>query len=222
FGNVTVVEAPDGGSDTLDFTSNTGTISHPTDTTFVSSTGGTVTITGTAPEQIDLRLADPGGFKNGIKNALGKAAQAVEKAGATTPQLSTALPLLDPGPGTSISGLLGLGDSFGQLASQLYAALASSSSSSVSDVVKELKALVPNLPQLLSGLAFSSAYAASHGDLLAYITASMDKLDPATCTAGPGCARTSVALDGAPGGGIQLTPSAASSASAPPPSLAGR
>jgi hypothetical protein len=116
FGSVTVIEAPDGGSDTLDFTALTGTITHPTDTTFVSSAGGTVTLSGTAPEHIDVKLADAGSFRSGIKNAFDKITGLVEQVSAS-PELAAPLPLLDPSSGSSVAGLLGLGSSFGELAS---------------------------------------------------------------------------------------------------------
>src|SRR5262249_2988566 len=211
FGDVTVVEAPGGGIDTLDFTAVTGSISHPTDLTFVASSGGTVTISGSASERVDLKLNDPARFAGGIKSVFDGASAAFQQALAQ-PELSSPLPLLDPSGGSDIAAILGLDDSFAQLAALVDTALSSSAPGSVGDVVASLHSLGPSLPQLLRGLDFSSRYSGSNGDLLVYITASMNQLDPLTCTAGSGCVRKTINLDSSSRlGAVHLTPASGSS-----------
>src|SRR5262249_38641922 len=214
FGDVTVVEAPGGGIDTLDFTAVTGSISHPTDLTFVASTGGTVTISGSVPERVDLKLNDPGRFTGGIKSVFDGASAAFQQALAQ-PELSSPLPLLDPSGGSDIAAILGLDDSIAQLAALVDTALSSSTPASIGDVVASLHSLGPSLPQLLPGLAFSSRHSGSNGALLVAIPAAMSQLDPLTCTAGPGCVRKTVNLNSSSSlGEVHLTPS-----SGPPPTF---
>ena len=204
FGNVTVVGSGDVGNDTLDFTSGTDArIEHPDSATFKSGSGGTLTLSGAAPVQIDLSLADPVGFKDGVRGAIDQIVSTVGQVAATAPEFSNALPLLDPSAGSSVDQLLGLGDSFRALAASAGAALGSLAPASVSDVVHVLQTIVPGLPQALRGLIFSSAYASSGGHLLVYIVMRMARADASTCVNGSGCIRKAIAMS-LGGSGLQV------------------
>jgi hypothetical protein len=96
--------------------------------------------------------------------------------------------------GASLDDLAGLGSSFRSLAANVDTALSGLSPQSISDVLGGLASISPNLPQLLQGLVFSSAYGTSAGHLLVFVRLRSRPGDPATCVAGAGCTRKAVAI----------------------------
>jgi hypothetical protein len=155
-------------TDTLDLAGASDTIGHPDDATFTSSSGGTLTVSGDAP-QIDVHLADPEGFKNGVRDAIGAISTTIGAVASTAPELTTPLPLLDSSAGAGIEQLSGLGSSFQGLAASVDASFADLAPTRLSDVVHALTLIGPSLPQLLRGLVFSSAYASSNGSFLVFV-----------------------------------------------------
>jgi hypothetical protein len=187
-------------TDTLDLAGASDTIGHPDDATFTSSSGGTLTVSGDAP-QIDVHLADPEGFKNGVRDAIGAISTTIGAVASTAPELTTPLPLLDSSAGAGIEQLSGLGSSFQGLAASVDASFADLAPTRLSDVVHALTLIGPSLPQLLRGLVFSSAYASSNGSFLVFVRLRSTRSDPSTCADGVGCTRKAVALSVS---GVQL------------------
>src|SRR5207248_693258 len=183
FGALTVSGAMDDGIDTIDFTRNSGAIAHPNEATFTSSTGGTLTISGSAPERIDLVLADPEALAGGIGGALAALGALVEQLEASAPDLSAPLLLV----GTDAARFVGLGVAFSTLAAR--ASGASKAAATLSDVAASLNALSASLPNALSGLRFSTGYGGSNGDLLVYFHLKHSRADARHCRNEAGCVR---------------------------------
>ena len=196
FGQVTIAG---GAADTIDFTTNTGTLSFD-GTNFTDGEGDTATISGTAPSHIDVTFAAPATIKTDVENILDSLKSAVSSVDSASNSLSTLLPLLDPSAGSSIDKIVALVDSVGGVADQVSGALANHAT--LSGIATQLNSIVGGLPDVdgvqnpLKGLQFGTGYGNSaSGDLLVYLTATLTAPDVTTCTTnGNGCVSRSIPL----------------------------
>ncbi|TMK23552.1 MAG: DUF4097 domain-containing protein, partial [Actinobacteria bacterium] len=192
FGNVSI----DGDSaDTVDLSTDTGTIQYTGSDITDGTSGDQLTASG---EQINTKLGTHASAIAGDISAIIADLQAAANQLATGANaLSTALPLLDPSQGT-VAKVLALTDTLNNFANSLASL---TPQSVLGALVTELNSAIGSLPDLaaglpnpLKGLKFGTSFENNGGDMLVYLTA---KLSGTTS----GCAPVGNATVGGNGNG---------------------
>ncbi len=181
YGNVSIQGAS---SDTLNFDGNTGHVDYD-GTHFVDgSTGDQASVSGVT--QIDLALSSATAtlqqVKDAVDNVFGAISQAVTTIDQANAELSNALPLFGLSGPSSIDKVVGIVDSFGQLAAQIHADFASFNPSvpTLSDIIARFNTLLASLPQISTGinnplgnLQLTTSYGSAGGHLIFYVDATL-------------------------------------------------
>ena len=197
FGTVTV-NADGGANDLLDLSGLSGTVAHPNDTTFTNA-GSTATISGSAPEHIDIKLG--GGLAadvtSKVDQLLDKVSDVVAAVDTAGNALGSILPLLDPSIAASVDKLVKLVDSFSAVKAAVDTALGSLTPLKLSDIKSALNSAIGTLSSgnPLKGIHFDTGYESFGGDFVVYLTATLTPGTVTSCSTGPGCVSTSVPLD---------------------------
>src|SRR5262249_19178102 len=155
-------------------------------------------------EEINITVASasPGTLTTNLESAYTKLSSLIETLDGTVKALSNALPLIDPGAGSSISKIVAFVDDLKSLRDKGNAKIGELVSVGVtlSDVVGKLTAAVSQLPALLSGLTFTTDYRGAVADQKLEVLIDVD-LPTATVTKsiplslGPEAASLGITLD---------------------------